>query len=165
MWRVDISASHGPSFFTPHTQTHPPPALFQALSSPFEETIWRVDECSSRSDGEAVSPAEGALGSLWAVPLQTVCFSPPPCLCLSNLFFFHLALHASTSSWDESRSGKTGPFSHLHLFSSLFLSFSHISHTSTSSITPSTSTKPRCNGDPPAPPALVKISCKQQQTH
>lgn len=70
---------------------------------------------------EGSSECASVLLPLLCVCVCLYCFS----LCLSNLLSFYPALHASASFWDESRSGKTGPFFHLPLSSVLPLLLPH----------------------------------------
>lgn len=101
---------------------------------------------------------------LWAVSsLVCVLFFLHDFVCLSNLLSFYSALHASASFWDESQSGKTGPFFHLPFTPSLFLPpFSHISQ-STSSTT-STTTTSSFNGQTPTQSATNSLT-SPCQTH
>ena len=55
------------------------------------------------------------LFSLLCVCVCVCCSFLHVLVCLSNLLSFYPAFHASASFWDESRSGKNGPFSHLPL--------------------------------------------------
>lgn len=78
------------------------------------------------AQGGSLFAEEGTFESACGL-FSVCCFFLHVFVCLSNLLSLYPALHASASFWDESKSGKIGPFFHLS-FPSFLLSYLHLFH-------------------------------------